>query len=66
LAINITPAVPVVGGLLFLFVLSALLRTSFSDPGVIPRATPEEAADIERSIGKLVFVSEWHVNYDFT
>ncbi|XP_069684232.1 palmitoyltransferase ZDHHC9 isoform X3 [Periplaneta americana] len=50
LAVRITPAIPVIGGLLFLFVMSALLRTSFSDPGVIPRATPDEAAYTEKQI----------------
>ncbi|XP_054553911.1 palmitoyltransferase ZDHHC14 isoform X3 [Talpa occidentalis] len=50
LAVNITPAIPVVGGVLFLFVMGTLLRTSFSDPGVLPRATPDEAADLERQI----------------
>lgn len=48
---HITPAIPVIGGLLFVFVMSALFRTSFSDPGVIPRATPDEAAYIEKQIG---------------
>ena len=33
-----------------MFVLSSLFRTSFSDPGVIPRATPDEAAYIEKQI----------------
>ena len=51
LAENVTPAIPVIGGLLFIFVMSALFRTSFSDPGVIPRATADEAAFIEKSIG---------------
>ncbi|XP_039604073.1 palmitoyltransferase ZDHHC14 isoform X5 [Polypterus senegalus] len=51
LAANITPAIPVVGGILFFFVMGTLLRTSFSDPGVLPRATPDEAADLERQIG---------------
>lgn len=51
LALHITPAIPVIGGLLFIFVMSALFRTSFSDPGVIPRATPDEAAYIEQQIG---------------
>lgn len=51
LAVHITPAIPVIGGLLFVFVMSALFRTSFSDPGVIPRATPDEAAYIEKQIG---------------
>ncbi|CAB3371405.1 Hypothetical predicted protein [Cloeon dipterum] len=50
LATNYTPAIPAFGGLLFIFVVSALLRTSFSDPGIIPRATRDEALDIERSI----------------
>ena len=36
---------------MFIFVMATLFRTSFSDPGVIPRATPDEAADIERQIG---------------
>ncbi|UYV63835.1 ZDHHC14, partial [Cordylochernes scorpioides] len=43
-------AIPAVAGALFLFVMFTLLRTSFSDPGVIPRATPAEAADIEKQI----------------
>ena len=51
MAVNLTPAIPVVGAILFIFVMSTLFRTSFSDPGVIPRATPDEAADIERQIG---------------
>ncbi|KAK2891629.1 hypothetical protein Q8A73_017294 [Channa argus] len=50
LALQLTPAIPVIGGALFLFVLGTLLRTSFSDPGVLPRASPDEAADLERQI----------------
>ncbi|XP_061071964.1 palmitoyltransferase ZDHHC14-like isoform X2 [Conger conger] len=50
LASSLTPAIPVIGGVLFFFVLGTLLRTSFSDPGVLPRATPDEAADLERQI----------------
>ncbi|XP_018058921.1 PREDICTED: uncharacterized protein LOC108694132 isoform X2 [Atta colombica] len=50
LALHVTPAIPVIGALLFIFVMSALFRTSFSDPGVIPRATPDEAAYIEKQI----------------
>ncbi|CAM5133391.1 unnamed protein product, partial [Natator depressus] len=48
---KITPAIPAIGGILFFFVTGTLLRTSFSDPGVLPRATPDEAADLERQIG---------------
>uniref|UniRef100_A0AAQ5ZFP9 Palmitoyltransferase n=1 Tax=Amphiprion ocellaris TaxID=80972 RepID=A0AAQ5ZFP9_AMPOC len=50
LAQHLTPIIPVIGGVLFLFVLGTLLRTSFSDPGVLPRATSDEAADLERQI----------------
>ncbi|XP_061169304.1 palmitoyltransferase ZDHHC14-like isoform X3 [Saccostrea echinata] len=50
LARNVTPAIPAFGIALFIFVMSTLFRTSFSDPGVIPRASPDEAADIERQI----------------
>nr|CAD7573465.1 unnamed protein product [Timema californicum] len=53
LAEHITPAIPVIGGFLFIFVMSALLRTSFSDPGVIPRATQDEATYTEKQIGHL-------------
>ncbi|KAG7460617.1 hypothetical protein MATL_G00200620 [Megalops atlanticus] len=50
LASNLTPAIPIIGGVLFFFVMGMLLRASFSDPGVLPRATPDEAADLERQI----------------
>ncbi|XP_012679586.1 palmitoyltransferase ZDHHC14 isoform X2 [Clupea harengus] len=50
LSSHLTPAIPVMGGVLFGFVMGTLLRTSFSDPGVLPRATPDEAADLERQI----------------
>ncbi|CAK6975906.1 palmitoyltransferase ZDHHC14 isoform X4 [Scomber scombrus] len=51
LASNLTPAIPAVGGVLFVFVMGMLFRASFTDPGVLPRATPDEAADLERQIG---------------
>ncbi len=40
-----------VAGLLHLFVICTLFRTSFTDPGIIPRATPDETADVKRKIG---------------
>lgn len=52
LAVHLSPAIPVFAALLFLFVMAMLLRTSFSDPGVLPRALLEEATFIEREIGK--------------
>ncbi|VEN50257.1 unnamed protein product [Callosobruchus maculatus] len=50
LAENVTIAIPIIGGLLFLFTMSSLLRTGLSDPGIIPRATSEEAAYVEKQI----------------
>ncbi|KAL0962178.1 hypothetical protein UPYG_G00336710 [Umbra pygmaea] len=47
---HLTVFIPAIGGLLFVFVAISLLQTSFSDPGILPRATPEEAADIEKQI----------------
>ncbi|XP_037299407.1 palmitoyltransferase app [Manduca sexta] len=47
LAQRVSPAVPAVGAALFLFTLAALLRTALSDPGIIPRAAPAEAAALE-------------------
>ncbi|XP_055847154.1 palmitoyltransferase app isoform X1 [Episyrphus balteatus] len=50
LATRITPAIPVVGAVLYFFTMSSLLRTTFTDPGVIPRASQDEAAYIEKQI----------------
>uniref|UniRef100_A0A3B3SSC0 Palmitoyltransferase n=1 Tax=Paramormyrops kingsleyae TaxID=1676925 RepID=A0A3B3SSC0_9TELE len=50
LAVHLSPAVPMFAAVLFLFVVAMLLRTSFSDPGVLPRALPEEATFIEMEI----------------
>uniref|UniRef100_A0A6B2EEB8 Palmitoyltransferase n=1 Tax=Phlebotomus kandelakii TaxID=1109342 RepID=A0A6B2EEB8_9DIPT len=50
LAEKITPAIPIVGGILYIFTMSSLFRTSFSDPGIIPRASQDEAAYIEKQI----------------
>ncbi|KAM8869167.1 palmitoyltransferase ZDHHC18a isoform 2-T2 [Spinachia spinachia] len=47
---HLTVFIPVVGGALSVFVVTSLLRTSFTDPGILPRATPEEAADLEKQI----------------
>lgn len=48
--------------MLFLFSMATLLRTSFSDPGVIPRALPDEAAFIEMEIGESWSLSaSWNI-----
>ncbi|XP_034150629.1 palmitoyltransferase ZDHHC18b isoform X2 [Esox lucius] len=47
---HLTVFIPAIGGVLFVFVVISLLQTSFTDPGILPRATPDEAADIERQI----------------
>lgn len=50
---HLTVFIPVIGGVLFVFVMASLLRTSFTDPGILPRATADEAADIEKQIGEV-------------
>ncbi|KAJ8386299.1 hypothetical protein AAFF_G00174950 [Aldrovandia affinis] len=47
---HLTSCIPVIGGVLFVFVVISLLQTSFTDPGILPRAGLDEAADIERQI----------------
>ncbi|KAG7459069.1 palmitoyltransferase ZDHHC18-like, partial [Solea senegalensis] len=47
---HLTSCIPVIGGVLFIFVIITLLQTSFTDPGILPRATPDEAADTEKHI----------------
>lgn len=50
LAERITLGIPIIGGILYIFTMLSLLRTSFSDPGIIPRASQDEAAYIEKQI----------------
>lgn len=50
LAQHLTPAIPAFGALLFIFVMSSLFHTSFTDPGIIPRATADEAIYTEKQI----------------
>ncbi|XP_077464725.1 palmitoyltransferase ZDHHC9 [Stigmatopora argus] len=50
LAVHLSATIPVFAAVLFIFVIAMLLRTSFSDPGVLPRALPEEARFIEMEI----------------
>jgi len=55
--LRLTPAIAIIAVLIFIFVLASLIRTSWSDPGIIPRATPEEAYDIERQMEALTAAS---------
>lgn len=47
---RITYGIPIIGGILYLFTMCSLLRTTFSDPGILPRASQDEAAYIEKQI----------------
>ncbi|KER28932.1 hypothetical protein T265_04317 [Opisthorchis viverrini] len=46
----LSPALPLFAVVLFLYVLLTFLRTAFTDPGIIPRATEAEAEWIKISI----------------
>ncbi|UYV67396.1 ZDHHC14, partial [Cordylochernes scorpioides] len=48
---HIHPVIPAVVAVLFLFVMANLFRTSFTDPGVIPRASSAEALQADRFFG---------------
>lgn len=56
LTTHITSAIPIVGAILYVFTMGSLLRTTFTDPGVIPRALQDEAAYIEKQIGNIATV----------
>ncbi|XP_029104373.1 palmitoyltransferase ZDHHC18-like isoform X2 [Scleropages formosus] len=47
---HVTSCIPAIGGALFAFVIISLLQTSFRDPGILPRATADEAAYTEKQI----------------
>ena len=63
MAVKLSPVIPVIAGLLFIFVMASLFRTSLSDPGIIPRATPEEAAFTENQMG--LFRAFWFLIFIF-
>lgn len=54
LATHITSAIPIVGAILYVFTMASLLRTTFTDPGVIPRALQDEVAYIDKQIGESI------------
>jgi palmitoyltransferase ZDHHC9/14/18 len=47
LAVNASPAIPVIAVILLIFVMSMLLRAAFMDPGIVPRATIFEEIWVE-------------------
>lgn len=47
LVVHVSPAIPVIGALLYLYILGALCTAALTDPGIIPRATMAETEDDE-------------------
>ncbi|XP_032235156.2 palmitoyltransferase ZDHHC14 isoform X2 [Nematostella vectensis] len=56
---HLSPAVPIIAAWLFFFVMATLLRTAFSDPGIVPRASADEAAYIEKSMERFDHHCPW-------
>lgn len=52
---NISPAIPIVAAVLFVFTMSCFFHTAYLDPGIIPRARPDEAAYTEQFIIDLFY-----------
>ncbi|XP_030851166.1 palmitoyltransferase ZDHHC18 isoform X2 [Strongylocentrotus purpuratus] len=50
LAKRVTIAIPLIAAVMVVFCLATLFRTSFTDPGILPRGTAAELADLERQI----------------
>ncbi|VDL46135.1 unnamed protein product [Hymenolepis diminuta] len=50
LTVTLSPAIPAVGAVLFIFTFCVLLRVSCSDPGILPRATPAEVMVFEEEL----------------
>lgn len=48
---RLTIAIPIISSILFVLVIVNMLRTSCSDPGILPRASLAEVEDMERSYG---------------
>jgi palmitoyltransferase ZDHHC9/14/18 len=48
LTTKVSPALPVVASILFIFVISSLLKTTLTDPGIIPRPSNREAIEYDR------------------
>ena len=53
---RVSPAMPLIAAALLMISVAQLLKTSFSDPGVVPRATKAEMEYVEQQItlGKFV------------
>ncbi|CEF68520.1 Palmitoyltransferase [Strongyloides ratti] len=45
---NVSPAIPIIVCILFIFVITCLLKTSLTEPGIIPRASSREVIEIDR------------------
>ncbi|KAM7534593.1 hypothetical protein Aperf_G00000117556 [Anoplocephala perfoliata] len=50
LTVSLSPAVPAVGAVLFLFTFFVLIRVSSMDPGILPRATLPEVIAFEEEL----------------
>lgn len=59
---KLTIAVPIISGVLFLFVLLLLFRTACTDPGIIPRSEKDEITYQEKLYNGEIHHHHYHLS----
>ena len=59
LSTELNPAIPIVDAVIFFFLIIFLFRTSWSDPGIIPRPSADEVSYMEKLTGISLFIKNF-------
>uniref|UniRef100_A0A7E4VL16 Palmitoyltransferase n=1 Tax=Panagrellus redivivus TaxID=6233 RepID=A0A7E4VL16_PANRE len=54
---RVSIALPIIAGVMYIFVIGSLLKTSFTDPGIIPRPSNREAIEYDRQCAEMAEVA---------